>query len=408
MLFFIKTFIMFRNFQGCSRVNELEKLIKLRNILASKFVGRDMQIDAILVTLISRESCILVSPPGTAKTLMIETMASLINAKYFYYLLTPFTEPDELLGPIDIASLKSGKLKRITTNRLPDADIVFLDEIFKASSAIRNTLLDIILYRRILNGIEYVPIKLIALYTASNEVSTDKEDLAFYDRLTVRSFFGYVEETLLNELIDAGIRIEIGRDDSIEPIMSKEDILKLNELVNNRFSSLTDRDDIKRLFIGALSYLQRKGIQISDRRKIKILKIATAYSVLYNDNDVLPEHLSMAFLTVAPQNADDIEKIKEMLLKLKLSRISDYLSRIEVLIAESENLLQFYKRKKDETSTINFIEIFETFLGKVKQEVSMMPAHPLLKPQFIKLEQNLTKLLDILENIRGSSSNGEN
>ena len=136
---------------GIEKESPIGKLVEIRNSLVGSFTQREVEVTAVLSSLISGEPCILVGPPGTAKTMLIETTAKMINAKYFYYLLTRFTEPDELLGVIDVRALREGRYQRITTNRLPEAHIVFLDEIFKASSSIRNILLDIILNRRILN-----------------------------------------------------------------------------------------------------------------------------------------------------------------------------------------------------------------------------------------------------------------
>ncbi len=171
---------------------DLKPIIEIRNKLLNMFTGRETEILATLTSLVSGEPLILVGPPGVAKTALIESLAKMINAKYFYYLLTRFTEPDELLGPLDIIALREGRYERITRNRLPEAEIVFLDEIFKASSAIRNILLDIILNKRYLNGTDYKKLSMISLFTASNEISTDAEDQAFYDRLTLRVFVKYV------------------------------------------------------------------------------------------------------------------------------------------------------------------------------------------------------------------------
>ncbi|SRR5579875_737633 len=121
------------------------RLTELRDRLLNLFVQKEQEVTAALATLLSGEPCIFVGPPGTAKTMMIETLAKSISASYFYYLLTRFTEPDEIIGPLDISKLREGVYERIIKNKLPDSDIVFLDEIFKASSAIRNILLDIIL-----------------------------------------------------------------------------------------------------------------------------------------------------------------------------------------------------------------------------------------------------------------------
>ncbi|RUM35124.1 MAG: AAA family ATPase, partial [Archaeoglobus sp.] len=186
-------------------MSALSKLAELKLKLADLFVQREAEITAVLSGLISGEPTILIGEAGTAKTILIEKMAELIDAKYFYYLLTRFTEPDEVLGPLDINALRDGKYVRRTDGRLPEAEIVFLDEIFKASSAIRNILLDIILNRRFRNNGGYSKLPMLTMYTASNEVSSDAEDAAFYDRLTVRCFVKSVSEDAWSELVERGI-----------------------------------------------------------------------------------------------------------------------------------------------------------------------------------------------------------
>ena len=118
---------------------------------------------------------VIVGPPGTAKSAMIDMFAKLIDAKYFEYLLTRFTEPNELFGPVDIAAFREGRYTRRLENMLPTAEIVFLDEIFKSNSAILNSLLHVINERKFQNGPEVVQVPLISLFAASNEVPERRE-----------------------------------------------------------------------------------------------------------------------------------------------------------------------------------------------------------------------------------------
>ena len=163
-------------------MKNINKIFEVQNYLTNTFVGREDVINGVLAGLISGEPTLLIGPPGTAKTSIIDTMSKLMNARYFYYLLTKFTEPEELLGPIDINALKNGEYKNIITGKLPDSNIVFLDEIFKASSAIRNTLLDIMLNRRLPNGGVMMDLDLLGIYSASNEISDDEVVNLFYSR----------------------------------------------------------------------------------------------------------------------------------------------------------------------------------------------------------------------------------
>ncbi|MCA9605466.1 MAG: AAA family ATPase, partial [Myxococcales bacterium] len=89
----------------------------------------------MLIASIAGEHMVLIGPPGTAKSALIRMYAKLIQATYFEYLLTRFTEPNEIFGPIDIQAFRSGEYQRRMEGMLPQAEIVFLDEVFKANSA---------------------------------------------------------------------------------------------------------------------------------------------------------------------------------------------------------------------------------------------------------------------------------
>ena len=100
-------------------------------------------------------------------------LARLIDARYFEYLLTRFSEPNEIFGPIDIKAFREGTYVRRVEAMLPDADIVFLDEIFKSNSAILNSLLSILNERRFFTGSASIKVPLSSLYGATNEVPND-------------------------------------------------------------------------------------------------------------------------------------------------------------------------------------------------------------------------------------------
>src|SRR5512143_538762 len=139
-------------------------------VLSGAFLDKQEIIRLLIISAIAGEHMILVGPPGTAKSALIRMFAQLVDARYFEYLLTRFTEPNELFGPVDIKQFREGRYSRRTERMLPEAEIVFLDEIFKSNSAILNSLLGILNERRFANGADVVPVPLIALFAATNEV----------------------------------------------------------------------------------------------------------------------------------------------------------------------------------------------------------------------------------------------
>src|SRR3970040_1136022 len=112
-----------------------QRLRQVAETLQQQFIGKDEVIRLLLIAVVAGEHCVLLGPPGTAKSALIRSLSELLQAKYFEYLLTRFTEPNEIFGPVDIQAFREGVYRRNTAGMLPEAEIVFLDEIFKRNSA---------------------------------------------------------------------------------------------------------------------------------------------------------------------------------------------------------------------------------------------------------------------------------
>jgi MoxR-like ATPase len=375
----------------------LKPVIEIRNTLSNTFVGREVEITALLTSLTSGEPLILVGDPGTAKTAMIEALSRLVNAKYFYYLLTRFTEPDELLGPVDIQALRDGKYARIMKNRLPDAEIVFLDEIFKASSAVRNILLDVILNKRILNGTEYIKLPMLTLYTASNEISTDAEDRAFYDRLIIRVFVKYVEESLWDELITKGVALPQAMS-QLKPITDANYIRILQSATAQRAMMIANSPEYRSKYIEALSLLKQRGLEISDRRKVKVLYVTSAISIVIGESEPSLDSLADALRFVAVHTEDDIRKIEEVLLQAKLSIASEQTQKLMTLIAELENTLNNIKQLGDK-ATMSDIRSLKTITKRAIDELKATPKTPRLVRYTSKLQSLISEAINLIKQV---------
>lgn len=166
----------------------------LRTALKSAFIERDPLIDAALAALVAGQHVLVVGPPGTAKSQLAATLCESIDgAAYFQWLLTRFTTPEELFGPVSLAELERDRYVRLTAGKLPCAHVVFLDEVFKASSAILNTLLTLLNERKFHNGGQVEPAPLISVFGATNELPEEDELTALYDRFLVRAVVDYIE-----------------------------------------------------------------------------------------------------------------------------------------------------------------------------------------------------------------------
>jgi len=379
------------------------KLALLRDELVSEFVQREQEITAVLAGLLSSEPTLLISQykPGTAKTLLVQTLADSINGKFFYALLSKFSEPDEILGPISIPALRRGYYERNMEGKLPTAHIAMLDEVFKASSAIRNLLLDIVLNKRVPNGTGFLKIPLLALYGASNEISTDVEDLAFVDRFTIRVFSNYVTSDSWDELLEKGIQFEVSKKPK-KVIMSVEEVKVLQKLTLSVLEA--SLPILKNKYLQALSELQQKGIVISDRRKIKILKNASAISIIYLEQTPTLDDLAEA-LRFSASSEDELKVIEEIIMKVGLSSFYAHIQTIQALQAELSNYLQ--EIRKNPNPTLNDFQALSSVLKKTLVALKPIPKTTRLLPYIRPLLQTVEECNKELDKIKRTLGGGD-
>jgi MoxR-like ATPase len=242
--------------------------------IKQSFVGKDEIVDLLGLCLVARENLFLLGPPGTAKSALVQQLARRIDGRMFDYLLTRFTEPNEIFGPFDIRKLREGELETNTEGMLPEADFVFLDELLNANSAILNSLLLVLNERVFRRGRETRPLATLMVVGASNHLPEDDALQALIDRFLVRVGCYNVPEDGLAQVLATGWKLE-GVRTQTQAELHVDDLRKLQSIVKN-----VDLVTIRPQYADLIRRMRKAGIDISDRRAVKVQNLIAASAIL--------------------------------------------------------------------------------------------------------------------------------
>lgn len=238
------------------------------------FVGKDEIIDLMGICLVAGENLFLLGPPGTAKSALVYELGRRLEGRTFEYLLTRFTEPNELFGPFDIRKLREGELITNTEGMLPEASLVFLDELLNANSAILNSLLGVLNERVFRRGREKRPLPTLMVVGASNRLPEEEALQALFDRFLMRVPCQNVPSEHLGQVLQAGWRLDLGIEEAT-PTLDIEDVRQLHQTL-----SRIDLSPIRSSLVDLVVRLRHAGIPISDRRAVKLQRLVAASAIL--------------------------------------------------------------------------------------------------------------------------------
>lgn len=262
------------------------KVSNLKDELQQAFQERDSVVIGVLVSVLAQEHCVLLGPPGTAKSLLPRVLSQAIDSTFFEHLMTRYTEPNEVFGPIDLQAWSNkGTYSRRTAGFFPEAEVAFLDEIFKANSSILNALLAAVNERVFHDDGQAKPLPLQSVIAASNEMPESAELEALFDRFMLRYEVGYVRAPDAFKAIIAGTKPE-------QLVTTKLSKKELQQAQADAMALPLASDVVDTLF-ELRTKLEQEGIVASDRRWRKLVNVLRAYAYLLGDTQVETIHFDI-------------------------------------------------------------------------------------------------------------------
>lgn len=371
----------------CSKLQE--KFKATLDELAEGLIERDDEIALCLTALVAGENPLLVGPPGTGKSLLLDSLLGWVGGQKFTLLLSKFTTPEEVFGPVSLAGLKADKYVRVTTGKLPTAELAFLDEIFKASSAILNTMLRILNERVYDNGdgtLVKVPLKLAV--AASNEWPSEQEggrELgALFDRFVLR-------KTVRPIASEEGREKLLWVRDHTPKLSTSLSPVEL-EQARKEARGLPWAEEGKDALRSVLRELRREGITPGDRRQFKAVGVAQAFAYIRGEAEVGPESLEILQHVLWDVPEEQPQKAAQVILRVA----NPVGMKVNSLLLECESVLASF----DPRGSLPHAAAISAKLGEIEKQLAhLKPDDKVKKAQAYLRDQIKRVKLSQLESL---------
>jgi MoxR-like ATPase len=346
----------------------------VQNELAT-FIEREQIAEGLVVSLLAGHNVLPLGPPGTAKSLLAQSLCERLDGgRYFQRLLTKFTTPEELFGPLKISGLQHDRFERATAGYLPEAHSAFLDEIFKGGSAILNTMLTLLNERIFYNGTEARRCPLVMVVGASNEYGDDDVE-ALYDRFLLRFEVGYVDDRNAAALLSF-----------VTPPCNARFTLPQLEEARRAVKEIGVSDDILKTLARVRQQLGLNGIHPSDRRLRQCLDILRAKAWL--DGVAVADHHLLILEQALWSKQEDREKIAEVL----VGSLSEEVLKARLILEKARNGYRDMREKlRDESRRTRlrqlqqgFVEMTDALMTELSDLIAHTPASYVPSIQEIK------------------------
>ena len=346
----------------------MNKIKEIKEALNKKYYERENEVEGLLIGMLSKQHVLFIGEAGTGKSQLSSELGKIVNgSNYFQWLLSQFSTPEELFGVLSLKELEQGVYKRNTSGKLPESHFAFLDEIFKANSAILNSLLTIINERLFYNNGSPVKSPLMSIVGSSNEYPEEGEGLeALFDRFLLRYEVDYVkEEKSFVSLLKGENEVEVPEITLQELEQYQEDVTKIRipDQIINTLAELRQA-------------LKDEGVRPSDRRFVQSLNLLKAKAFIEDRTEVVLKDVALLknSLWVNPEQKDTVEDLvyefsidqNELKFDTRRKEAEELLSMLQDKERKVDEQLEVVNKLKTIVKDINDLQISD---NKTKEQL---------------------------------------